>query len=51
MTEQEWEIIKQGSRAWDIQCEKNIKIENPYEKGSDYWLLWNRGYNTNFNGI
>lgn len=46
-----WTAYQKGYDAWN-QCKGNKPFpENPYEKDSEFWFAWNRGFNLNDNYI
>ena len=50
--EYNWTIFSEGWSKWNIYFESNWmeKPLNPYEKESDDWRAWNKGWNLNNKG-
>ena len=45
----DWKAYKEGFDAWDAYLVTNKKPGNPYEKDTDQWYSWNKGWNENDN--
>ena len=45
--------FQEGQKSWNAYFLSDWKNDksNPYKKYSENWILWNRGWNTNFKGI
>lgn len=48
-----WSCYQEGFEAWDAYVNSGWanKKNNPYETGTIEWRSWNRGWNTNDNGL
>ena len=41
-----WKIHEEGRKACEKLDNDCSKANNPYEKGSEKWKTWNRGWNS-----
>lgn len=46
----DWDAYNLGFKEWDKFLISEIRPLNPFEKDSDKWYSWNKGFNNNFNG-
>lgn len=41
----DWKAYTAGQKAWQQYELDNLKTANPYEKETDEWYSWNKGWN------
>jgi len=47
----DWYAFELGSMAWDLSIKGCLYDGNPFDLKSLSWYSWNKGWNTNFNGV